>query len=110
MYLCPGTGVKGHLSVKINHAINLPDFTDLDGLPDPFVLVTAIDSNGNKVYKYSHLKINITNATWNQWLDLGAREWQFFRIQVLDYDWSVYSDRMTLSETIPIKVGFHYSQ
>ena len=108
MYSCASTGIKGFLRVKIKDAINLPD-TDLFGLPDPYVHVTAIDNMGNKVTKYSHFKFENTNATWNQWLDFGAREWQFFRIQVMDYDWSANHDHMTLSETIPIKVGYHSS-
>ena len=108
MYSCPGTGIKGFLRVKIKDAINLPN-TDSFGLPDPYVHITAIDSMGNKVTKYSHLILENTNATWNQWLDFGAREWQLFRIQVMDYDWSANSDRMTLSETIPINGGYHSS-
>ena len=108
MYSCNGTGITGILKVKVRNANNLPDTAPWPyGLPEPYVRVTAIDNNGNKIVKTSSQKHG-TSPTWNQLLDFGGREWQFFRIKVLDDDgW--LSDDMTLSETVPIESGYHSS-
>ena len=109
MYSCNGTGITGILKVKVKSASNLPD-TDLQvnwGLPEPYVRVTAVDNNGNKTVNKSSVKQGLS-PTWNEWLDFGEKEWQFFRIQVRDQDPSS-SDVMTLSETIPIEADCHFS-
>ena len=106
MYSCPGTGVKGILKVKVKSATDLPD-TDVWGLPEPYVELTAIDNNGNKIMKKSSEKHG-TDPIWNQWIYFGNGEWRFFRIQVWDDD-SGSDDEMTLSETVPIKAGYHSS-
>ena len=43
---------------------------------------------------------------WNEFILLGEREWQFFRISAWDDDVGS-DDQLTMSQTVPIKRGFH---
>ncbi len=108
LYRCPGKGLKGILKVHIRYARNLPDTDPLFNDPDPYVKITAVDSNGNQVVKSTTVKGGTTNPTWNQWVDLGGRDWQFFRIRIWDDDGGLTfgDDSVSMSQTIVATGGY----
>ena len=45
LYSCPKSGVKGELVVHIRNGQSLPDTDPAGNSPDPYVVVTAVDSS-----------------------------------------------------------------
>ena len=106
LYSCPANGVVGILKIYVRYALNLPDTDGWLNKPDPYVKITAVDHNGVHVIRTSSTKQGTQSPSWNEWLTLGGREWQFFRIRVWDNDF-FFDDEVTMSETVPITAGYH---
>ena len=102
LYRCPGPGQKGKLWVVVGYAKDLPD-TDvgLFNKPDPYVVVNAYTSTGLQLTRKTSTKDGTTSPIYNEYLEFGARTWQFIRVRVWDSD-SGEDDAMTQSQTIPI--------
>ena len=81
LYNCPGSGVPGKLTVKIEMAKNLPS------RDDPYVLVTAYDDNGNSETQTTNYLLDEGNPVWNTKLRFGKRtNWQYIDVSVWDHD------------------------
>jgi len=106
LYNCPRSGVYGRLKVNVRYARNLPDTDPWWGwnLPDPYVKVIGVDSGGSKVYKQTSYSDHTVNPNWNTWLDLGVRNWRYFRIRIWDSDYDA-DDHMSISESIAVSRG-----
>lgn len=105
LYNCPRPGVSGRLKVNVRYARHLPD-TDpwpFQGWPDPYVKVIGVDSGGSKVQRETSYQTTI-NPNWNTWLDLGVRDWRYFRIGIWDSDYDA-DDPMTISESVAVSQG-----
>ena len=116
LYSCPTeSGVKGVLFVHIRNGQSLPDTDPAGDSPDPYVVITAVDSSGARYIRFTTVKSGTTSPEWNEDLKLPNREWQFFRIQVLDDDSSYFAldftfgvgDPMSISETVVVTSGVH---
>ncbi len=110
MYSCPckvGSGVVGDLRMFIRHGVNLPaDRGSEKETPDPYVSITAVDCVGNKVVANTRHKNDSRNPVWDQWLPMGLRKWQYFRISVWDRDviYGHSDDQLTMSQTIEVSL------
>ena len=107
LYSCPGGGVRGILTVNVRRGNSLR-YTDGSDTPDPYVVVTAVDSSGSNVTLETSRLQNRRNPVWNQRLGFGNRNWQFFRISAWDAD-SGSDDKVTMSKTVSVSRGNHYS-
>ncbi len=108
LYNCTGAGTKGILKVYIR---NIPDTDGWRTLHNPYVKVTGYDSTGDKVVKTTSTKSVTTNPKCEEWQNLGERDWEFFRIQIWDYDGKGSSDEaVSVSQTIIPKGGYHKTQ
>ena len=108
LYSCPGGGVRGFLTVKARRGSSLRDTDGWLNRPDPYVVVTAVDSNGGNVrLQTSHIQ-GSQHPVWNQLLLFGYRKWQFFRISAWDAD-PGKDNQVTMSKTVTVSPGNHYS-
>ena len=108
LYSCPGGGVRGFLTVKVRRGSSLRDTDGWLNRPDPYVVVTTVDSNGWNVRRQtSHIQ-GRQHPVWNQFLLFGDRNWQFFRISAWDKD-MLFDDQVTMSKTVTVSRGNHYS-
>ena len=107
LYSCPGGGVRGILTVNVRQGSSLR-YTDGSDIPDPYVVVTAVDSSGCKVSLQTSRQQNRRHPVWNQTLNFGNRIWQFFRISAWDADRG-RDDQVTMSKTVSVSRGNHYS-
>ena len=107
LYSCPGGGVRGILTVNVRRGNSLR-YTDGSDIPDPYVVVTAVDSSGSNVRRLTSRQQNRRHPVWNQRLSFGNRNWQFFRISAWDAD-SGSDDQVTMSKTVSVSRGNHYS-
>ena len=108
LYSCPGGGVRGFLTVKVRRGNSLRNTDGLLSKPDPYVVVTAADSNGGIVKHQTSHKQGQINPVWNQVLLFGNRSWQFIRISAWDKDIR-FDDQVTMSKTVTVSLGNHYS-
>ena len=107
LYSCPGGGVRGFLTVNVRRGYSLR-YTDGRDIPDPYVVVTAVDSNGGNVRLQTSQQQNRRHPLWNQRLSFGNRDWQFFRISAWDADLSS-DEQLTMSKTVSVSRGNYYS-
>ena len=107
LYSCPGGGVRGILTVKVRRGNSLR-YTNGRDIPDPYVIVTAVDSSGGNVTLETSRQQNRRHPVWNQTLNFGNRNWQFFRISAWDAD-SGNDDQVTMTKTVSVSRGNHYS-
>jgi len=75
LYSCPRSGLRGFLIVKIQES----QLKSLGTTLDVYVLLKAIDSEGNEVTLLSSYKQG-NQPIWNEFLIFEEREWQFFRV------------------------------
>ena len=54
--------------------------------PDPYVVVTAHDKEGNRKTKSTRILNGTTSPRWNQDLEFGKGTWDYFTIQAFDED------------------------
>jgi len=106
LYSCAESGVRGFLSVYIRQGKDLRQTDGWLDRPDPYVFVTAVDSQG-RLHSHSTSTIqNTQNPLWNELLLLGVGDWQFFRLTAWDED-RRGKDRLTQTKTIPVTPGYH---
>lgn len=99
LYHCPGGGLQGILEVEIKNAERLTI------THNPYVEVTAVDTEGKQVTLSTSKEQQDRNPVWNKVLKFpiqSPRQWQFFRINIL-------GDNMPLSMplTVPVMAGRH---
>ena len=84
LYNCPGSGVPGHLIVRIEKAENVKSMS-----PTVFAAVWAHDDSRREEFNAT-LPVNISsnnNPQWNEELDFGNRiSWQYIQVGVWGYD------------------------
>ena len=109
LYSCPKSGVTGPLVVHVRKARSLPDTDPWLNDPDPYVIITAVDSSGNKYDRDTSVLAGTTSPNWDEYISFPEREWQFFRVQIWDDDdlFTFYDDQMSTSETIIPTQGEH---
>lgn len=77
----------GRLQVYARNAYNLNDEDrGIYGDSDPYMEVTAVDYDGNKVRKATSHDQGDESPEWNQNLDFGTRAWKEFRVKLWDKD------------------------
>ena len=107
-YSCPcrsrNEGIYGNLTIFLRHGSNLfnPHNTDPSVFPTAYVTVTAVDCNGHKTVRNSQTIQNKVNPRWDEWLVMGVRTWQFFRIRVWDQQITPSSQSLTMSQTFTV--------
>lgn len=110
LYSCPGRGVQGFLILNVERGINLPSTTEnFFGAPDPYVKITAVDSDGIKVTRKTTTKDDTTQPVWKEVIYFKEKEWQFVKIRVWDEDGFLNGndDIMSMSQTVVLKSGDH---
>ena len=99
--LIPRNGVSGTLSIA--EAQNFSAYTLY-----PTVKVTAVDRRGNKyIYSTTAAEGEAQIPTWNQMINTGENNWQFFRIQVWNETEGEFTYALSMSETVPVTQGNH---
>ena len=76
---------------------------------NPYIQVTGVDSHGCKYSMVTPVE-DLQTPTWNQTIDLGVNNWQFFQIQILHIlndSNSDGEDALSMSQTIPVTPGNH---
>ena len=106
LYSCAKTGIRGFLTIHVKRGSSLRDTDWIFNNPDPYVVLTAVDSQGTQYRRQTSYKQGRRHPVWNEFILLGEREWQFFRISAWDDDVGS-DDQLTMSQTVPIKRGFH---
>ena len=86
LYNCPKRGVTGVLVVHVRNGQSLRDTDPILNSPDPYVKIVVVDSSGLQYGRATTTIIGETSPNWNEYLTVPEREWQFFRIQILDND------------------------
>ena len=107
LYKCAGHGIRGSLIVQVRLGYNLKDTDSGSDLPDPYVKITAVDSDGDTLMQQTSYKLNTRYPVWNEQINMTNREWQIFRITVWDHDRADLDDQMTMSQTVIITPGQH---
>lgn len=107
LYNCPGSGVPGHLKVKIDKAEKLTSAS-----LEAFAVVTAYDDRRQKViHMTSRVNIeNNSNPEWNEELDFGSRvSWQYIEVGVWGYNPQAdeIDGRLIRPEAYSVNPGHH---
>ena len=99
---------SGRLRLYVRYGSGLPD-TDswFAGDSDPYVRVTAYDSDGNSVSRETDYKQGDESPSWYEWLDFGTDTWTRFSVKVYDDDWG--SDD-SLSSWVTYNLNSHTSR
>ena len=98
----------GTLKVYIQSARNLRDSDWWFNLPDPYVQVTVVNTDGKIIVMHTNKKQGTTNPDWNQVLDFGRGTfWPLLKIQIWDDDGARADDPLSTFDTFPIKSGYH---
>ncbi len=110
LYSCPcrsrNEGIYGNLTIFLRCGSNLfnPHNPFPSVFPTAYVTVTAIDCNSDRTVRNSRKIQNNANPRWNEWLVMGVRTWQFFRIRAA---WDKHitldlSQSLTMSQTFTV--------
>ncbi len=116
LYSCrcqSNAGIQGNLTIYVRRGVNLLDTDRGSNLPDPYVRVTGVDCSGNQVVRTTRHISNNRYPSWNQWLVMGVRRWQFFRISVWDNDFGLSrssDDQLTMSQTVSVSSSRRINQ
>ena len=79
----------GQLRLYIRYGRGLPDEDPWGaGDSDPYVRVTAYNSNSYSVSIPTRTVDENENPSWYQWLDFGKNTWTRFQVRVYDEDWN----------------------
>ncbi len=74
---------------------------------DVYVKVTAVDRYGDLVVRRTDVQKSTERPKWDQELQFGEGEWQFFRIRVYGED-PGNDDAISMSETVVIEGNAHW--
>ena len=100
--------LRGNLKVLIERASSLRDTDGWLNKPDPYVRVTAFDSNGRPIVRSTSVKQGTQNPVWNQWLDFGRNTFQDrFSIRMWDQDANSDDALSSEREYHPIEANYH---
>ena len=99
---CPRPFLRGILQVHVQDGWNIPHSIDSSNdNSDPYIKITCMDLEGDITEKETSVKWNERNPNWDEWLDMGAGDFQYYRIRVWEYDGAVNTP-MSLSQTVMI--------
>jgi len=98
---------NARLRVYVRYASHLEDTDPIWNSPDPYVRITAVQSNTKAQTKNTREISGTTSPTWNQWVDYGCRKWHSMFIQIFDDD-DNSDDEMSNKELVNVHSGYHY--
>ena len=89
----------------MRYASNLPNTYPIN-LPDPYVNVSALRSDGSPTSQKTNVKMETRNPTWNMWLSMDGCDFaRQISVQVFD-DEGRFDNEMSNLEHIDIPTGY----
>ena len=112
VFLCVNADLAGVFQVWVKYAYDLPDTDPVHNSPDPYVRITAVNTDGERTTKETSVKSGISAveyAYFYELIDFGADTWDCYEIQIWDEDSGFTGDDDTMSslKTVEILAGNH---
>jgi len=104
-YLNSPQNDKLEVYVRYAHNLENTDFIFFFNFPEPYVLITAVNSDNHEQMERTWSIPGTTSPTWNQWIDFGCQRWYSMSVQIFDFvnPDSIMSDK----QRINLSIGNH---